>query len=77
MLNKIIIKLIMYKLGLKKGECFQFANQHNPKCFYRFESGKLMKYFSVKNKCRSNVSLNFLLSDECEIVKVKLYGYDI
>lgn len=77
MLNRIIIKLIMCKLGLKNGECFRFANQHNERCFYRFENGKLMKYFSEKNKCKSEVSLNFLLSDQCEIIKVRLYGYDI
>ena len=77
MLNRIIIKLIACKLGLKKGEYFRFANQHNKKCFYRFESGKLMKYFNEKNKCKSEVSLNYLLSDQCEIIKGELYGYDI
>ena len=77
MLNRIIIKLIMCKLGLKNGECFRFANQNNKKCFYRFESGELMKYFGKKKKCKSEVSLNFLLSDQCKIIKGELYGYDI
>lgn len=77
MLNRIIIKLIMCKLRLKKGECFRFSNQHNKNCFYKFENGKLMKYFSEKNKCKSEVSLNFLLSDQCEIIKGELYGHDI
>lgn len=69
MLNRIIIKLIMCKLGLRKGEYFQFANQHNKHSFYYFEDEKLMKHSGKNKPYKSQVPLNFLLSDECEIVK--------
>jgi hypothetical protein len=69
MLNKIIIKLIMCKLGLKKGECFRFRNQLNRDTLYSFEDDVLMKHLSETKRCLSDVSLNFLLSDKCKITK--------
>ncbi len=69
MLNRIILKLIMCKLGLKNGECFRFANQKNPNTFYSFEDDMLMKHLSETKRCQSEISLNFLLSDKCKITK--------
>lgn len=69
MINKIIVRLIMYKLRLKNGECFRFSNQKNPNTFYSFEDDVLMKHLSETKHCLSDVSLNFLLSDKCKIKK--------
>ena len=75
-MNRLIIYLIRKRLKLKKYEYFRFKNQKSKEDYYFFDSSELMKgayidggygYF-VK---RSNCSLNFLLSEECEIVRVK------
>lgn len=81
-MNKIIIFLIRKKLGLKKHECFQFENQKS-KDVYFFGTDVLLKF--TKN-CRGNeavrsgVSLNWLLDNNCNIMKMRCpcnrYGGD-
>lgn len=71
MINRIIIFLIRKRLGLKKNEPFRFKNQNSLYDYYYFNDTNLMKvrYFKrrYKEPVYSNVNLNYLLSDECEI----------
>lgn len=73
-MTKLIIFLIRIKLGLKKGERFQFDNQKSDYDRYYFTSTQLMKEQWDPKKCRywerqSNVKLNYILSNRCHIVK--------
>lgn len=78
-LNKLIIFLIRRKFGLKKFEAFRFANQGEFNTdIYFFNDTKLRKRVLL-NSARiiphtrfydSSVSLNFLFSDKCKIVKL-------
>lgn len=67
-----IITLIRKRLGLKRGEYFKFANQKSETNMYYFTRTNVMKVVHGKKRVfeyPSSVSLNHLLSDECEIVK--------
>lgn len=68
MLKKLIIFLIRKRLGLKKGETFQFVGQKT-NAEYWFESDFLAKYYENQYS-ESGVSLNWLLNDHCEIRKI-------
>ena len=73
-MKHLIIFLVRKKLGLKKGEHFRFVNQSNPYNTYYFTDDAVMKHFSRwkgSDDVKSSVSLNWLLDDECEIVKVE------
>jgi hypothetical protein len=71
MLNRLIYFLVRKKLGVKKGEHFQFAGQKGNTTYY-FKDAYLVK---VKHRDEgdierpSNVSLNWLLDDRCVILK--------
>ena len=74
MIKVIVLFLIRKKLGLKKGEMFQFANQKEKTEWYYFGSSELVKeyYDSENNRTfvgHSNVSLYWLLDDRCKIIK--------
>ena len=75
MMNKLILLLLRKKLGVKKFEKFNFANQNNKNEVYYFGDEDLMKYNEnpkLKSKpTKSKVSLKFLLSDECIVEKVR------
>lgn len=66
-MRRLIIFLIRKKLGLKEYSDFRFANQKSEAVYY-FNEREL-----VKIECGlitpSNVSLNWLLSDECKITR--------
>lgn len=66
--KKIIICLIRLKLGLKQGEKFRFVNQKS-KGVYWFTDSALIKRVN-KQEMLSDVSLNYVLSDECIITKL-------
>ena len=69
MIKKLIIFLIRRRLGLKKFERFTFFNQKSNTC-YLFTDDSLIKIFRDSRVAeKSNVSLNWLLSDECEIFR--------
>lgn len=68
MTKKLVLFLIRRRLGLKKGETFQFVNQHNKQEYYWFGDDMLWKY-ELTGKTDAHVSLNWLLHDECKIVK--------
>lgn len=70
MLNRLIIFLIRRKLGVKKYQLFRFTNQKTADKYY-FGATALVKEV-YNDDCgigleTSNVSLNWLLSEECEI----------
>ena len=72
LIKRLILFLVRTRLGLKKYETFQFANQKN-NYVYCFTSYGIMKSRKgVKNASvsYSGVSLNWLLDDECEIKRV-------
>ena len=70
MIRKLIIFLIRQRLHLKKGQRFRFANQKTNNEYY-FTADKLIKIPEasgrVSRKEKSLVSLNWLVSDECEV----------
>ena len=72
-MKRFIIFLVRKKLGLKKGEHFRFANQLNPYNTYYFTDDAVMKHLGrwKGEDAKSSVSLNWLLDDECKIVKVE------
>ena len=71
MYNKLILYLFRKKFGLKKNQHFRFANQASKTDSYYFTSSKSMK--QTKNiAIESNVKLNWLLDDNCEIVKLNM-----
>ena len=70
MTKKIVLFLIRKKLKLRELEPFQFANQRSEFDYYYFDDCGLIKFESVYGKfVPAGVSLNWLLDDECEIVK--------
>lgn len=71
MIKRFVIFLVRKKLGLKKGEPFRFSNQKSGAIYY-FKDDCITKvdlYYGIDERL-SSVSLNWLLSDECEIQKV-------
>lgn len=66
MLKRLIIFLIRRRLGLKKYQRFRFANQKSNIDFYYFTETQIEKWNGFATE-KSNVSLNWLLDDECEI----------
>ena len=73
-MKHLIIFLVRKKLGLKKGEHFRFMNQLSPYNTYYFTDDAVMKHFGRwkgSDDIKSSVSLNWLLDDECKIVKVE------
>ena len=73
-MKHLIIFLVRKKLGLKNGERFRFVNQSSTYNSYYFTDDAVMKHFGRwkgTDDVKSSVSLNWLLDDECEIVKVE------
>ena len=73
MIERLIIFLIRKKLHLKKYQKFRFKNQKTDNVYY-FTADKLIKIpedkRTVSRAEKSLVSLNWLLSDECEVETV-------
>ena len=79
MLTRLIIFLVRIRLGLMNYQTFRFANQKSKLDYYYFEPKRLVKveyhhqdpfYPNGRSYKSSNVSLNWLLNDRCEIVKI-------
>lgn len=72
-MRKIIIFLLRKHFGLKKYEKFRFTNQKTRDWYY-FTANCLMKKNRTQKDSphwvQSSVSLNWLLSPECEIQKL-------
>lgn len=69
MIKRLVIFLVRKKLGLKLYQPFKFIEQKS-NAEYVFTEWELLKD-DGKIIRPSNVSLNWLLNDECEIVKIK------
>ena len=70
MIERLIVCLIRRRLKLKKYQRFRFANQKTDNVYY-FSEYMLIKIpedkRTVSRAEKSLVSLNWLLSDECEV----------
>lgn len=67
-MRHFIIFLVRKKLGLKKYEDFRFRNQKSGASYF-FTDQELIKVEYDYGR-PAGVSLNWLLSDECEIYKL-------
>lgn len=66
-----ILKLIMKQLGVKKGEHFQFADQREEFVEYYFTDEAMMRADTKTGEVKeSRTTLNYLLNDNCKIVRV-------
>lgn len=74
MIKRLIVFLIMYRLKLKKGQRFRFANQKTENVYY-FTANRLIKIPEDKRPVsraeKSLVSLNWLLDDDCMIEVIR------
>lgn len=71
MIRRLVIFLIRKKLKVKKHQMFQFANQKSKIDIYWFEKDCLVKLTNEGKYLKlSGVSLNWLLDDECEIMRL-------
>ncbi len=74
MIRRLVLFLVRKKLGLKKYEHFKFANQQSETTYYAFDDTCIWKIVLADHGIEyfqpSNVSLNYLLSTECEVVKL-------
>ena len=70
MIKRLIVCLIRRRLKLKKYQRFRFANQKTENVYY-FTADRLIKIpedkRTVSRAKKSLVSLNWLVSDECEV----------
>lgn len=66
-MNRLILYLFRKKLGVKKFEQFRFTNQKDPAVFF-FSSDRLIKNTGYCLEY-ANVSLNWLLNDNCKVHK--------
>ena len=70
MIKRLIVFLIRRRLRLKKYQPFQFKNQKTENVYY-FTEDRLIKIpedkRTVSRAEKSLVSLNWLVSDECEV----------
>lgn len=72
-MRRLIIFLVRKKLKLKLYEEFRFANQKTSNTYY-FEKDRLIKVEHINEwevrMCKSSVSLNWIIDDRCEIIKL-------
>lgn len=69
MIKKRILRLIMKKLKVKKGEHFQFADQREEFVEYYFTDETMMRVDTETEEVKeSRITLNYLLSDNCKII---------
>lgn len=68
-MKRVIIFLVRKRLGLKRNQLFKFTNQKTRNTYY-FTKTRLIK-IEGSIHIPANVSLNWLLNDECEIEKLK------
>lgn len=66
-MKKLIVFLIRKKLGLKKNQTFRFGNQKSDAVYYFTDTDVMKRWLGVSEPSR--VSLNWLLNDECHIIK--------
>lgn len=73
-MKRLIVFLVRKRLHLRKNEKFRFANQKTDNIYY-FTADKLIKIpedkRTVSRAEKSLVSLNWLVSDECEVEVIR------
>jgi hypothetical protein len=76
-MRRLIIFLIRIRLKVKRCECFRFYEQRSPYDYYLFTNDSLIKMKYHKHKecvwwetVPSSCSLNWLLNDNCKIIKI-------
>lgn len=69
-IKRIIIFLVRKRLKIGKYIPFQFINQKNKDVYYIFTNDVLLKYSQI-GMSMSQCSLNWLLSNECDIEIIK------
>lgn len=68
-MKKLILFLIRKHLGVKKLEGFTFVGQKSNN-YYFFTDDALIKIWrNTGHTEKSHVAINYLLSDECKIIK--------
>lgn len=74
MIERLIVFLIRRRLKLKKYQRFRFANQKTDNVYY-FTADKLIKIpedkRTVSRAEKSLVSLNWFVSDKCEVEVIR------
>ncbi len=68
-LNILIIFLLRRKFRLRRYQYFRFTNQKSNDVYY-FGQDCLLKIVNKEKSVFSHVSLNWLLDDDCQIVKL-------
>ena len=71
-MKRLILFLVRRHLGLKKYQYFQFDNQKSTALYY-FANVGIVKYWRGKHEL-SRVSINWIINNECRIVKMPEYG---
>lgn len=67
-MKRLVMFLIRNRMGLKKYEHFRFNNQKSNAVYYFTETNVMKLWHGYAQP--SNVSLNWLLDDDCVIEKV-------
>lgn len=70
-MRRFILFLIRKRLGVKKYEHFRFNNQRSKTDTYYFGETCLWKRTFGEIDMKSNVSLNWILDEGCEITKIQ------
>ena len=65
---RIIIKLVQHRLHVPDYVPFRFANQRTDDVYW-FDGKRLHKMLAHGENMMSGVSLNYIISDECKIVR--------
>ncbi len=65
-MRRFILFLVRLKLGIRKNQYFRFSNQRTSALYYICECGVMR--VDGANERMSNVSINWLLDDKCEIL---------
>lgn len=68
-MKKLIVFLIRKRLGLKLNEKFRFEGQKSKSVYYFTKTNVIKEEYGMITL--SNVSLNWLLNDECKVIKQK------
>lgn len=76
-MRALIVFLVRKKLKLQKHEPFQFDNQKDKTVWYEFWTEHLMKRYENGLAELSNVSLNYLLSSKCKIIRKRKIEEDL
>jgi hypothetical protein len=69
-MRKLILFLVRKKLRVEKCEYFKFSNQKSQTVYFFTDDGFWRRNLTSGEVRECKACLNFLLSDECEIVRL-------